>query len=179
MGIIMHTVHQCHLIFLWNLNLTPWTSTHVLLATAFLCVTKLWQMLKQRLGENLLDLVFHVPRVSCVLLLNKNQIRAFFLSSRIEIWNISQRYEGLLKLQRDVADAQKAYFDAEGDRLKAEAEALSTDEGQPVEGWLQAQKLESQALGQWWVRWTFQCHCYIYENPTSGSNQSLVLSHSL
>ncbi|CAL1153994.1 unnamed protein product, partial [Cladocopium goreaui] len=62
-----------------------------------------------------------------------------------QLWSISQRYDSLLKLQRDFADAQRAYFDAEGDRFKAEAEALTTDEGATVERWLRAQKLEREA----------------------------------
>lgn len=62
-----------------------------------------------------------------------------------QLWNISQRYHGLLKLQRDFGDAQRAYFNAEAERFKAEAEALSTDEEGTVERWLEAQQLEREA----------------------------------
>lgn len=56
-----------------------------------------------------------------------------------QLWSISQRYESLLKLQRDFADAQRAYF--EGERFK-EAAALSDGE---TELWLRAQKVEREA----------------------------------
>ena len=89
-----------------------------------------------------------------------------------QLWSISQRYDSLLKLQRDFADAQRAYFDAEGDRFKAEAEALTTDEGATVERWLRAQKLEREAgrhraMNGPWVRpeqrslWSLVSSCFI------------------
>eukprot|EP00434_Breviolum_minutum_P011322 symbB.v1.2.009992.t1/scaffold646.1/size176640/8 len=63
-----------------------------------------------------------------------------------KLWSISQKYDSLLKLQREYVDAQAIFLDAEGHRLKAEARALSADEGMELaELLVEAQKREREA----------------------------------
>eukprot|EP00438_Fugacium_kawagutii_P027063 Skav214854 [mRNA] locus=scaffold16:273056:273528:+ [translate_table: standard] len=75
--------------------------------------------------------------------------------SEDQLWNVSQKYGDLLKLQRNFADAQKAYIDAEGSgvqrrsrrssghRLQAEAEALEATAAPEL--WVEAWQLEREA----------------------------------
>lgn len=67
-----------------------------------------------------------------------------------KLWSISQKYDSLLKLQREYVDAQAIFLDAEGHRLKAQARALSADEGMELaELLVEAQKREREAR-LWW-----------------------------
>ena len=72
------------------------------------------------------------------------------LPEKEKLWSISQKYDSLLKLQREYVDAQAIFLNAEGHRLKVEARALSADEGMELaELLVEAQKHEREAR-LWW-----------------------------
>ncbi len=111
---------------------------------------KLWRMRKPRLGRFLLMKCMMGCHIGIYWVHWTVPGGSTFAFSKEKLWSISQKYDSLLKLQREYVDAQAIFLNAEGHRLKAEARALSAEGMELAELLVEAQKHEREALGLWW-----------------------------